>query len=392
MHRFALAAPALLLAACSGGGGGASSPTPSPSSTASAIATGATPTESPSASATPAPTPTAPPPGVAGHLPQGFSPTSVTFVSTSTGFVLGSYPCGSAHCLALGRTADGGHTWTAMPRAPMAPAQGDGSGGVRSLRFADANDGWAFGPELWSTHDGGATWRRQTLPGDAAGGQVQSLEAAAGFAHAAVAGSGAVHLATTPSSRDAWTVSSTSMTIGAGPVPQARVTLDGGAGWAIMVNRTVIGGARLSGGQWASWQPPCGSAGGSAAVAASTTTRLYAVCVEGTWTGPSVSVHLYTSSDAGSTFQRNATAMPTSDAGAIAAASGVVAVGTGSAIEASFNGGASWATVYSGSAVLAGELGFTTSTQGVAVVGQGTSTQLLMTYDGGHHWSAASFA
>jgi photosystem II stability/assembly factor-like uncharacterized protein len=45
--------------------------------------------------------------------------------------------------------------------------------GVTEIRFADAMHGWAFAPSLWSTDDGGATWHKDSIPGD--GRQVQAL-------------------------------------------------------------------------------------------------------------------------------------------------------------------------------------------------------------------------
>jgi photosystem II stability/assembly factor-like uncharacterized protein len=37
--------------------------------------------------------------------------------------------------------------------------------GVARTRFADADNGWAFGSAMWTTHDAGAHWSRSTLPG-----------------------------------------------------------------------------------------------------------------------------------------------------------------------------------------------------------------------------------
>lgn len=373
-----------LLSACSSG--------THPSTTATASAT--LPPSSPSASAPPTPratqTPSASPSAVAG-VPADFAPLSASFVSTSAGFALGTTACGAATCIALARTADGGHTWSALPPPPL-PATGAGQATpVRHVRFADARDGWAFGNQLWSTHDGGAHWARVPLPDIA---EVQSVEAAAGAVHALVVDSGAVRILDSPVATDAWKGSTTTIPLGAGPVPQAQLSLQGSAGWAIEVDRTVVGGAQLNGGRWTSWQPPCSSAGGFAALgaAAAATSRLDAVCVEGTYNGPAQSVHLYVSSDGGGSFQRIAAALPvsTADGLAVATQSTVVVSGhsaNGDVLLGSFDGGAHWSTVYSGEQVRQGELGFTTATQGVAATG----THLLMTYDGGHHWDAVSF-
>jgi hypothetical protein len=350
----------------------------------------AEPTSSPTAF--PATPPTPVPPGV----PAGFAALSVTFVSPSMGFVLGTSTCSAADgCLALLRTSDSGHTWTAVQPPPTHVSRTT-PGGVRKVRFADARNGWAFDSDLWATHDGGAHWTQLALLGSASNVDVQSLEVSSGVVHAlVVSGDHGVEIFDSPAGGDAWTASSTSIPLGAGPVPQAQLTLQRSAGWAIEVDRTVIGGARLGAGRWTSWQPPCGSAGGPAWLAAATTTSLAAVCDEGEWNGPSISVHLYLSSDGGSTFRRVAAPLSlTAAAGIAMSTSGALVVGGGNTggteavLQASFDGGASWSTVYRGSdSIDPGELGFTTATQGVAISG----SRLLITFDGGHHWSPVSF-
>ena len=189
--------------------------------------------------------------------------------------------------------------------------------------------------------------------------------------------------------------------LGAGPVPQGQLVLQGSTGWAIEIDRTVEGGARRSGGAWSSWQPPCSSAGGFAALSAGTTTHIDAVCDEGTWTGPSESVHLYVSTNGGASFTRfaqaigglangNATAVTVSSTGTIVVGGSVNGTPSG-VLLASFDGGSSWTKVYSGdTGITPDELGFTTSSQGVAIT-SGDHPHLLMTYDGGHHWNAVTF-
>ncbi len=44
-------------------------------------------------------------------------------------------------------------------KAPVSGAP-SGSSGVSQVRFYNASDGWAFGPQLWATHDGGQHWTR----------------------------------------------------------------------------------------------------------------------------------------------------------------------------------------------------------------------------------------
>jgi hypothetical protein len=99
------------------------------------------------------------PPAPGGAVPRGFRAASVTFTSESEGWVLGTEPCRSGSCPSVLRTTDGGVHWIAVP-APGAPLNVDSRLGVDELRFADTEDGFAFGGSaLWTTHDGGARWR-----------------------------------------------------------------------------------------------------------------------------------------------------------------------------------------------------------------------------------------
>ena len=106
-------------------------------------------------------------------LPDGFEPISATFVGLQTGWALGtlSTPCPTPGCLALARTDNTGATWYSVPT----PATGiaTASTGVSQVRFLNRNDGWIFGPDLWSTSDGGQHWQQV----DTGGRRVVSLEA-----------------------------------------------------------------------------------------------------------------------------------------------------------------------------------------------------------------------
>ena len=50
-----------------------------------------------------------------------------------------------------------------MPAPLTGPA--DGATGVSQVRFLNGDDGWAFGPELFATHDGGHTWAQVATNG-----------------------------------------------------------------------------------------------------------------------------------------------------------------------------------------------------------------------------------
>jgi hypothetical protein len=97
---------------------------------------------------------------------------SASFISPSHGWLLVVPPCALAvkpcRTLLLRKTTDGGRTWADVP-APDAPFASTETGGdaIGDILFASPRDGWAFGPGLWQTRDGGVTWRRVSIPGGA---------------------------------------------------------------------------------------------------------------------------------------------------------------------------------------------------------------------------------
>jgi photosystem II stability/assembly factor-like uncharacterized protein len=107
---------------------------------------------------------------------SSFQPTSITFVSSRLGAVIGQgQPAGrctgQSACTSLAGTDDYGKTWFGV----SAPAAGspDGASGVSQLRFLNEDQGFAFGPALWVTEDGGASWAQVGLP---SGVRVTDLE------------------------------------------------------------------------------------------------------------------------------------------------------------------------------------------------------------------------
>jgi hypothetical protein len=332
-------------------------------------------------------------------IPPGFSPVSVTFVPARTGWVLGTAVCTTQPCSPfLLRTTDGGATWSSVPPPPSPVSAVAADVGAHSVRFANLEDGWVFGPELWATHDGGSHWARTTLPGLPADVRVEALEASNGAVHAAVLDGAEVRILSSAVGRDDWQLSSTVLSAGEGPVPSTQIVLHGATGWIVQLDRTVTGGARLDGGQWIPWQPPCADVFGPAVLAASTATDLIAVCDEGVWggSGPRGS-HLYVSANGGAAFQRSATTVPVSAGVVASAAPGAAVVGgpiaDGSALVATSDGGARWTTVYQDRHYPAWlDLGFTTGTQGVVVeIFHEGPAALLLTRDGGRTWSPVRF-
>jgi hypothetical protein len=137
--------------------------------------------------------------------PRGYEPAAVSFVTPSSGWELAREGCGD--CVIVRRTVDGGKTWRLLSKVPAAwlfGARGRGSSHavVSDIAFANARDGYVFGPSLLATHDGGRTWRVAHVP------SIESFGVGAGYAFALTDGSprggGVRDLWRSPVRRDAW--------------------------------------------------------------------------------------------------------------------------------------------------------------------------------------------
>lgn len=267
---------------------------------------------SPPASSSPA-GPRSPSPG---PVPADFAPSSVTFVSPTRAWVIGQAGVpGSCYngniCTSIAWTPDGGRTWHGQP-APVAGAPG-GPNGVSGIRFLDGVSGWAFGPELWSTHDAGNNWHAV----DTFGQRVTDLETAGNRAYALFANcSGAsgggfaadctsFTLMTSPAGSDAWQPAGpeTSDLRGGG---SAELQLAGDDGYLLAPDGTVYSGA--PGGTWtragtAPCEPGAPQSDGSpsgALLAAIGPGHLALACA-----GSSSPAAVFTSGDGGSDWTRS---------------------------------------------------------------------------------------
>jgi hypothetical protein len=326
-----------------------------------------------------------------GPVPRGFQPVSMTFVSASDGWVLGTAPCAQQPCTSVVRTTDGGQSWIGIP-APRYPLAETGlQRGLRDIRFADTLDGFAFGSQLWATHDGGATWRHVPLPGS-----IGDLETSDGVVYAAVmTGANAVTVYESPSSGGRWT-----------PVPGlpanvpgdgwlGMITLHGPAAWIILGGRLY---ASPTGRNWAREPVSCGSGYGMVSVAAYSTQQLTLLCVGNPAMGSAGKV-LLASSDGGARFTRTGVpplggdnfdqlAQPTAGHIFIATFSGATW------LDVSGNGGRTWSQALR---LLDGGLGwsdfgFTTPSQGAAIEGNpAEGSRMFMTWDAGLAWHTLTF-
>ena len=393
------------------GTGPAAGPSPSPTGLSGIVLATPTPTLTSVPSVVPpsaSPIVTAPPTAVPGAvLPADFQPRSVTFASPTEGWVLGSTACAAGRCAVIAHTLDAGRSWSRI-NAPNTTVDADArqiGAGVSALRFADRLDGWAYGPDLWATHDGGTTWTKVNLSGITGGSAaVWDLQAAAGMAHLAYydRASLAFGMASTAVSSDVWSSPPVYIPVGAGPVPQVQLVIQGSAGWLVEVDREVVGGARLVNGAWQTWTPPCSDSAGPAILAAWSTTGLIADCDLGVWSTPA-GEHLYRSTNGGTSFTELSQAVPMSAAAELATpnTSTIVVAGQGPVnaqgastqlVITSFDGGHTWTTVLKPGLVTFNDLGFTTQTQGVLITATGSTSRLLMTRDGGHTWAAVAFS
>jgi hypothetical protein len=362
------------------------------------------------ASATPQPTPdtspasTAPPPA-----PPNFAATSVTFVGTHTGYLLGQAGtpghCGPPKpyvCTSLAGTDDGGKTWHGVS-APVTGAP-NGPSGVSQVRFYNTSDGWAFGPELWATHNGGRSWRQISTGGmrvtalETAGTRVFAVWAQCsgpGAAWAAGCTGQALYSAAPGSNRWAPVPGAGSLSLN-GTASAAALVLTGSRGYLLPPTGVLLSGPVSSTG---GWQPVTGSAlpcrPGAAqadgqpagAMLASTTSELVLVC-PGAAAGGSQPKTVYTSADGGKTWAKAGPAPSTGTATSVAgSATHTIVLATTAGIEVSRDGGANW-TAAQGTLPAGGfgYVGMTTASQGVAVPADPTVHAVWFSYDGGATW------
>lgn len=379
-------------------GAACTSPTPSP----------------PTTRAVPAPTTPSPPgtPATAA-VPTGFRPGSVTFVSSTTGFVIGVDPsCPAGTCVALARTTDRGSSWEALP-APTAGYAARGTAAsasaaalVSEVRFADEMDGWIYGPSLFATHDGGASWKEIDL-----GGPVVALETSGGYVDAVVspcsgAGecTGPMAIYQAPSSGGAFTKVLSGPTVSSGAGDEPDLSLHAPVGFANLASAGqgslyATSGLSSGAGGWKPFPDPCASTTnahfGPVGFVATNTTDLWTLCGGSAGAGSEAKTVMKTTN--GVSVVAGSPPAGGDAEGLAATASGtlVVAAASGaSELYLSTDGGALWTTAetYDDGGVGFNDLGFTTATQGVVIHGLpgppgNFSSQLLMTFDGGSSWN-----
>jgi hypothetical protein len=343
-------------------------------------------------------------------VPANFRPSSATFIGTSTGWVIGQAgtpgQCATQYCTSVARTDDAGKTWAGGP-APLAGSP-DGGTGVSAIRFLNRSDGWAFGPELFATHDGGHTWTRVATSGL----RVTELETVGSRAFglfASCSGSGTAFadqctsytLYSSPAAADDWTpvgAATSGLTAGTGAAGAASLVLTGSRGYLLGPDGQLYGGPVDGSAPWQQVKAaPCpvgapladGQPTG-ALLAAADAMNLVVVCASSSGPGPAQAKTVYTSANGGITWEKAGSGPAVGLATSVAdAPDGTVVLATGEGLDVRPAGGTSWqAATLDGTTPKGGfgYVGMTTNAQGIALPANPAAGTIWFTYDGGQTW------
>src|SRR5271169_3197355 len=339
-------------------------------------------------------------------VPGNFRPSSVTFIGTQTGWVIGQAGtpghCATQYCTSVARTDNAGKTWNGVPAPVTGPA--DGAAGVSQIRFLDGADGWAFGPQLYATHDGGHSWAQVVTDGlrvadlETVGDRAFALFASCtGTGPAFAADCISYTLYSSPAAADAWT-----------PVGPATSGLSGGAasmvltgtrGYLLAPDRMLYSGPVNGSTPWQQVAPvPCpvgqpladGQPTG-ALLAAANAANLVLTCASSSTPGTQQAKHIFTSADGGIGWQ-NAGAGPALGLATSVAASpdGTYVLATGQGIDVRPAGSATWQAATLDGPPPAGGFGYvgmTTDAQGIALPAGPAAGTVWFTFDGGKTWT-----
>ena len=339
-------------------------------------------------------------------VPRNFRPTSVTFAGTGTESVVGAVigqagpPCATRYCTSLAQTPDYGSTWSGLS-APLTLGPQSVTG-VSQVRFANLHDGWAFGPGLWETTNGGWPWHKESTYGM----RVTDLEAAGHTAlavFASCAGTGSDYassctsfrLYTSGAGQTAWMPVAVPASFQAmtSPVPSAvSLVISGGTtGYLLTPSGQVLSGP-VGGGAWTlAGQAPCSpgpaqadGSPASAQLAAGADLLLACDAVH--------QVTLHSSAD-GKTWKTVAVLPVTGQPTSLGVNStGQVVLATTADLYYSADAGRQWRTASVAGSPAGGfsYVGMTNATQGVALPANASLGEIFVTADGGRTWKASA--
>jgi hypothetical protein len=349
----------------------------------------------------------------AGPVPPDFSPTSVTFVSASRAWVIGQAgtpgQCyNGSICTSVAWTGDGGKTWHGE-HAPVAGAP-SGATGVSGIRFLDGVNGWAFGPELWVTHDAGNNWHPVSTGGrrvtglEAVGDRAYALFASCSGASGAgfAAGCGSYTLMTSAAGGGTWTpvgAATSGLTAGSsagGSGASAMLALTGSAGYLVAPDGTLYTGP--IGGSWhRAGTLPC-APGGSPQASGLPSGALLAL-QDSTHLALACRTAVYTSGDGGTNWVARAVPPAGTPTSLAATVSGTLVLATTQGINVLPADGSHWTPASAGPSGTGGApspglpqggfsyVGMTTATHGVAMPADSSLHEIWLTTDGGATWT-----
>ncbi len=330
---------------------------------------------------------------------------SASFVSAAVGWVLGTTcadQVATCRTVVMRKTVDGGRTWIPIPAPDAAPAdiyQGiPPPNAVGSLVFTGGGTDWAFGPALWRTRDGGATWRRLSVPG----GPVQDLTVDGGRVLAVTGrcgvdvGACSVRVYAAMAGSDDWRAVPGASGTG---IASVRLASSGGVGYLLAVasgpGRPLLLAGPVNGtARWRSIPEPCGGAS-TGALAAAPGGKLFLGCGGEPGVGNQVKAG-YLSGDGGRSWRRVASPPFGGYLGSASMSPGGTIFLSGSRMDVyvSSDDGASWQSS-PGLASAAGLAGAglplvasaITDTEGFAVQEGVYQRQLWLTSDAGRRWT-----
>ena len=367
--------------------------------------------------ATTSPTPSASSvaPSASASVPPDFAPESITFIGLHTGWAIGQAGtpgrCPTQYCTSIARTDNAGQSWSEVPAPLTGPP--DGATGVGGIRFLDASDGWAFGPELWATHDGGKTWTQIPTNGQ----RVTDLETVGDRAFALFATCSGTRadfaqnctsftLQEAQASGDDWApVGAATTGLGAGGKDtSAMLALTGTRGFLLAPNGTLFAGPVDGSGAWQPLSAPAGKAScapgqarqdgqpSAGMLAAASPTSLALLCLQ----PASDELFLATSgaaSPGAAPPWSGAVAAPvqSGETSLTEAPDGTIVLATDTGISVLPAGATAWRqATFTGGAPAGGfsYVGMTANSQGVALPADTALHEVWLTFDGGMVWQA----
>jgi photosystem II stability/assembly factor-like uncharacterized protein len=337
-----------------------------------------------------------------GAVGPHFHAIDLTFDGNQDGWALGTSGCLNGQpgtCSTIVHSGDGGASWTSSIQIPPVPIAHEcgASPCVTSLRFANADVGYAFGPgALFMTTDGGLSW------GDNQG-DTSSLEVADGTALRI--SSGVLQIADV-GSRD-WQPAAVPAT----DQYVSQLVRSSNYAYAESVSKKATNAGTVSqtvlastddGKQWAERANPCDQvkpASDIGQLAAGADGSLTLLCQGRTATKPDAPARfVVTSTDGGVSFSTPVALPAASGAFSLAAASASVLFYVDDKLHRSTNGGQSWAVVETDPTTAqvsargqqpAAFLGFESPSTGRWVTGDGS--MIWTTTDAGATWNPCVF-